>query len=174
MPFRIIVVLLAALIALPGYALDLETPFGSIDGGELSISDWSGNPVIVVNTASRCGYTQQYGGLQKLYDRYRDKGLVVLAVPSNDFKQELSSDEKVKEFCDVQFGLDIPMTTITPVRGRDAHPFYTSLEDEAGFAPRWNFNKVLIGPDGSIVDTWGSRTKPLSGNITRAVEALLE
>jgi len=174
MPFRMIVVFLAALVALPALALDLKTPFGSIDGGELSLGDWSGQPVLVVNTASRCGYTQQYAGLQKLYDRYRDQGLVVLAVPSNDFRQELSSDEEVKEFCEVQFGLDIPMTTITPVRGGDAHPFYASLADEAGFAPRWNFNKVLIGPDGSVAGTWGSRTKPLSGKITHAVEALLE
>lgn len=174
MPFRIIVVFLAALVALPALALDLKAPFGSIDGGELAIADWSGQPVLVVNTASRCGYTQQYAGLQELYDRYRDQGFVVLAVPSNDFRQELSSDEKVKEFCEVQFGLDIPMTTITPVRGREAHPFYASLADEEGFAPRWNFNKVLIGPEGSVAGTWGSRTKPLSGKITRAVEALIE
>ena len=116
-----------ALLALPALALELDAPFDSIDGGDLRVSDWRGQPVLLVNTASRCGFTYQYDGLQELYDRYRDRGLVVLAVPSNDFRQELSSEEEVKEFCEVNFGLDIPMTTITPVRGSQAHPLYASL-----------------------------------------------
>jgi len=171
---RLIIAFFAAFLALPAAALDLDAPFGNIDGGEIRLSDWQGQPVLVVNTASRCGFTHQYDGLQALYDKYRDRGLVVLAVPSDDFRQELSSEAEVKEFCEVNFGLDIPMTTITPVKGSRAHPFYASLADEADFAPRWNFNKVLIGPDGSVAGTWGSRTKPLSGEITHAVEALLE
>jgi len=170
---RLIAALLATLLALPAAALDRAAPFGNIDGGELRLSDWAGQPVLVVNTASRCGFTPQYDGLQALYDRYRDRGLVVLAVPSDDFRQELSSEAEVKEFCEVNFGLDIPMTTITPVRGPQAHPFYASLAAETGFAPSWNFNKVLIAPDGRVAGTWGSMTKPLSGAITREVEALL-
>jgi len=170
---RLIAALCATLLALPAAALDRAAPFGNIDGGELRLSDWAGQPVLVVNTASRCGFTPQYDGLQALYDRYRDRGLVVLAVPSDDFRQELSSEAEVKEFCEVNFGLDIPMTSITPVRGPQAHPFYASLAAETGFAPSWNFNKVLIAPDGRVAGTWGSMTKPLSGAITREVEALL-
>ena len=137
------------------------------------MSDWAGRPVLVVNTASLCGFTPQYEALQTLYDRYRDAGLVVLAVPSNDFRQELGSAEEVKDFCELTFGLDLPMTDILSVRGRDAHPFYRWLSDEHGFEPRWNFYKVLIGPDGTPAGAWGSRTKPLSGAITDPIEAFL-
>jgi glutathione peroxidase len=170
---RPIIAVFAAFFALPAAALDLDAPFGNIDGGELRLSDWQGQPVLVVNTASRCGFTHQYDGLQALYDTYRDRGLVVLAVPSDDFRQELSSEAEVKEFCEVNFGLDIPMTTITPVKGAQAHPFYASLADETGFAPAWNFNKVLIGPDGEVAGTWGSVARPTSREITGRIEALL-
>lgn len=170
---RLIIAFFAAFLALPAAALDLAAPFGNIDGGEIRLSDWRGQPVLVVNTASRCGFTHQYDGLQALYDEYRDRGLVVLAVPSDDFRQELSSEAEVKEFCEVNFGLDIPMTTITPVRGSQAHPFYASLAQEAGFAPSWNFNKVLIGPDGAVAGTWGSVARPTSKEITGRIEALL-
>lgn len=170
---RLIAAILATLLALPAAALDLATPFGNIDGGEIRLSDWQGRPVLVVNTASRCGFTPQYDGLQALYDRYRDAGLIVLAVPSNDFRQELASEAEVKEFCEVNFGLDLPMTTITPVTGAQAHPFYATLAAETGFAPAWNFNKVLIDPEGRVAGTWGSMTKPLSGAITGKIEAML-
>lgn len=147
--------------------------FALIDGGSLSLSDWAGRPVLVVNTASRCGFTPQYKGLQALYERYRDRGLVVLAVPSNDFRQELSSEAEVRQFCALNFDLDLPMTTITPVRGPSAHPFYRWLSQTAGWAPSWNFNKVLIAPDGSVAGTWGSTTRPLASVLTRRIEALL-
>ncbi len=147
--------------------------FDSIDGGTLSLDDWRGQPVLVVNTASRCGYTGQYDELQALYDRYRDRGLVVLAVPSNDFRQELATDAEVAEFCEVNFGLDFPMTTITSVKGAAAHPFYQWLSQTEGFVPGWNFNKVLIAPDGSVAGTFGAPVKPLSGRITTQIEAML-
>ncbi|MDV7145767.1 glutathione peroxidase [Tropicimonas sp. TH_r6] len=147
--------------------------FDSIDGGKISLEDWRGQPVLVVNTASRCGFSGQYDGLQALYDRYRDQGLKVLAVPSNDFRQELASAEAVKNFCELNYNLDLPMTDITSVRGAQAHPFYKSVQAETRFVPRWNFNKVLVGPDGQVVKTWGARTKPQSGAITREIEALL-
>jgi glutathione peroxidase len=171
---RIFAIILASLFSIPAMALDLDAPFGNIDGGEIRLSDWAGQPVLVVNTASRCGFTPQYDGLQALYDQYRDRGLVVLAVPSDDFRQELSSEAAVKEFCEVNFGLDIPMTTITSVRGDTVHPFYESLLAETGFAPTWNFNKVLIAPDGRVAGTWGSTTRPTSGQITRQIEAMLK
>ncbi|MBV2358215.1 glutathione peroxidase [Thalassococcus sp. CAU 1522] len=147
--------------------------FDNIDGGTLDMSDWAGRPVLVVNTASQCAFTRQYSELQALYDRYRDRGLVVLAVPSDDFRQELDSAEVVKEFCEVNFGLTLPMTDITPVSGPQAHPFYRFVQETAGFAPRWNFNKVLIGPDGAVVATWGSAAKPLSRSVTDRIEPLL-
>lgn len=148
--------------------------FASIDGGTLDLSQWQGQPVLVVNTASRCGFTPQYDGLQTLYDRYRDRGLVVLAVPSDDFRQELDSAEAVKDYCETTFGLTIPMTDITHVRGEAAHPFYAWVRDIEGFEPSWNFNKILIGPQGEVLATWGSTTRPLSTAITGAVEAALD
>ncbi|WP_373274784.1 glutathione peroxidase [Roseobacter insulae] len=148
--------------------------FASIDGGTLNTGDWAGQPVLVVNTASQCGFTGQYDGLQALYDTYRDRGLVVLAVPSDDFNQELASAAEVKEFCDLNFALDLPMTDITPVKGARAHPFYREVAAETGFTPRWNFNKVLIAPDGDVVETWGAATKPQSAKVTRAIERLLK
>ncbi|QFS82396.1 Hydroperoxy fatty acid reductase gpx1 [Roseivivax sp. THAF40] len=169
---RLIAPFVALLLsALPVAALDFSFP--SIDGGTVEMSDWDGQPVLVVNTASRCAFTGQYDALQTLYDRYRDQGLVVLTVPSGDFRQELGSEEEVKEFCEVNFGLDLPMTTITSVRGAAAHPFYAWLRAETGFEPTWNFNKVLIGPDGAVVATYGSTTRPLAPVLTREIEALL-
>ena len=164
---------LAACLATAVLAGGRDARFASIDGGYLEMSDWAGQPVLVVNTASQCGFTGQYAGLQTLYDRYRDAGLVVLAVPSDDFNQELGSAEEVKEFCELNYGLDMPMADITRVKGRNAHPFYKAVREETGFAPRWNFNKVLIGPDGAVVQTWGAGTEPLSPKITGAVEGLL-
>ncbi len=171
---RVISTVFAMTFAGGAAALDLTTPFGSIDGGTLALSDWDGQPVLVVNTASQCAFTKQYRGLQDLYDAYRARGLVVVAVPSDDFNQELASDEEVKDFCELQYGIDMPMTTITHVKGRNAHAFYASLREEADFVPSWNFNKVLISPDGEIAAIFGSRVKPLSPKVTGAIEALLD
>lgn len=170
---RAIILIVAMMIGFQAKAVELNVPFDSIDGGTLSLSQWSGQPILVVNTASRCAYTKQYSGLQALYETYRDRGLVVLVVPSDDFNQELSSEEKVKEFCELQYGIDMPMTGITHVKGSDAHPFYKSLVNDANFVPNWNFNKVLIGPRGSVVKTYGSRTKPTSSEIADDIEGLL-
>ena len=147
--------------------------FDDIDGGTHALADWAGQPVLVVNTASRCGFTGQYEGLQTLWERYRDRGLVVLAVPSDDFRQELDSAEAVRDFCEANFGLTLPMTDITRVTGADAHPFYRWLADSHGFVPAWNFNKVLIGPEGAPVAFWGATVNPLSGPVRAAIEPLL-
>ncbi len=169
---RALAFIFAMLAALPAAAMD-RFYFDSIDGGQYNTADWRGRPVLVVNTASLCGFTPQYEGLQTLYDRYRDRGLIVLAVPSDDFRQELGSEAEVKEFCELTYGLDLPMTTITNVRGRNAHPFYRWLARSNGFTPSWNFNKVLIAPDGSVAATWGSGTRPLSRSIAGTIEAML-
>lgn len=162
----------ALVTALPAVALERVT-FTSIDGGTIDSADWQGRPVLVVNTASRCAFTRQYDGLQALYDRFRGDGLIVLAVPSNDFRQELATEQQVKDFCALNFDLDLPMTAITRVRGAEAHPLYRQLAAEHGFTPAWNFNKVLIGPDGEVAGTWGSATEPLSPAITGPIEAML-
>ena len=169
----ILAVVMSLLGATSGIAALRDVTFSNIDGGTLNLADWAGRPVLVVNTASQCGFTYQYAGLQALYDQYEARGLVVLAVPSDDFNQELASAEKVKEFCEISFGLNLPMTDITHVRGAQAHPFYKALAAEVGFVPKWNFNKVLIGPDGDVVGTWGSSTKPQSSAIVNAIKPLL-
>ncbi|MGC1502639.1 MAG: glutathione peroxidase [Sulfitobacter sp.] len=148
--------------------------FANIDGGTLNLSQWAGQPVLVVNTASQCGFTGQYEGLQALYDRYKERGLVVLAVPSDDFNQELASAAEVKDFCEIAFGLDLPMTDISHVKGGKAHAFYKAVLAETGFVPRWNFNKVLIGPEGAVLGTWGASVKPQSRAIVGAIEPLLK
>lgn len=150
-----------------------DVAFPSIDGGEIRLSDWAGRPVLVVNTASLCAFTPQYEGLQALYDRYREAGLVVLAVPSDSFRQELGSEEEVRDFCELTFGLDLPMTEITDVAGRDAHPFYLWLAEAHGVEPAWNFAKVLIGPDGAYVTDWGPAVSPGAREIADRIEALL-
>lgn len=150
-----------------------DVDFANIDGGTLRLDDWAGQPVLVVNTASQCGFTPQYEGLQALYDSFKARGLVVLAVPSDDFNQELSSAAKVKEFCEVSFGLDLPMADISHVKGRKAHAFYKAVRQQTGFVPKWNFNKVLIGADGQVLGTWGASTKPQSAKIRKAIEPLL-
>ena len=161
------------IVSLPAHAGGFSGTFSSIDGGELSIEDWRGRPVLVTNTASRCGFTRQYDELQALYDDYREAGLVVLAVPSQDFRQELATEEEIKDFCEVNFNLDIPMTGISKVRGPDAHPFYRALKQQTGFEPSWNFSKVLIGPDGEFVAAWGPVVKPTAPAIVGEIEALL-
>ena len=171
--FRIATLVALILGVKTAVAEPMSHSFDNIDGGVLNLSEWSGQPVLVVNTASQCGFTHQYEGLQTLYDTYRSAGLVVLAVPSDDFRQELDSAEEVKAFCEMTFGLDMPMADITSVKGRTAHPFYQDVREETGFTPKWNFNKVLIAPDGSVAATWGANTKPMSGAIRAAIEEFL-
>jgi glutathione peroxidase len=145
--------------------------FTSIDGGTYDTSKWRGKPVLVVNTASMCGYTPQYTDLQTLSDHYGEKA-VVLAVPSDDFNQELASDTEVKEFCDLNYSLTLPMTTIAHVAAGDIDPFYAWVSETQGFVPGWNFNKVLIGPDGNFVQAWGSNAKPM-GAVKDAMDAIM-
>ena len=147
--------------------------FPSIDGGILNTADWRGRPVLVVNTASLCGFTPQLQGMQSLHDEYGPRGLVVLATPSDDFAQELDDAAKVKEFCTLEYGITLPMTDIIHVKSGDVHPFYRWVRDTAGHVPGWNFNKVLLGPDGNVVNSWGSMTRPESRAIRAAFEPLL-
>jgi glutathione peroxidase len=150
--------------------------FTSIDGEPLPLRQFAGQAVLVVNTASLCGFTYQYEGLQTLWEAYRERGLVVLGVPSNDFGgQEPGSATEIKEFCEVNFDLDFPLTEKQTVRGEAAHPFFRHVTEELGpdAAPRWNFHKYLIAPDGRLTGAWPSRVEPGAPEVTRAIEAVL-
>ncbi|WP_170563834.1 glutathione peroxidase [Ruegeria atlantica] len=170
---RLLLLSVLLLVARAVQATPLTGEFDSIDGGTLSLEGWRGQPVLIVNTASHCGFTGQYAGLQKIHDTYADRGLVVLAVPSDSFNQELGSAKEVKQFCEMNYGLTLPMTDITPVKDAGAHPFYKAVAQQTGFVPKWNFNKILIDPAGEVVATYGSNVKPDSPKLLRQVEALL-
>jgi len=150
--------------------------FNDIDGEPLELSRFAGQALLVVNTASACGYTPQYAELETLWSRYRARGLVVLGVPSNDFgAQEPGSEAEIKQFCQTNYTVDFPLTQKQRVIGGDAHPFYQWVVDEIGevAAPKWNFHKYLIGPDGSLAGLWPSDVSPLDSEITDAIDALL-
>ena len=150
--------------------------FLSIDGESLPLSRFEGKALLIVNTASFCGYTYQYDGLQKLWERYRDQGLVVLGVPSNDFgNQEPGSEADIKKFCEVRY-IDFPLTSKVAVRGANAHPFYkwAARVLGAGAAPRWNFHKYLVSPDGRLVTHFSSATEPGSKKVTAAIEKVIQ
>ena len=140
----------------------------TITGAQKPLADYDGSVVLVVNTASLCGFTPQLAGMQALHEEFGPKGLVVLATPSDDFAQELDDAKKVKEFCTINYGITLPMSDIIHVARGDVHPFYAWLKDTHGYAPAWNFGKVLLGPEGQVVPTWGSMTKPESEDIRAA------
>jgi glutathione peroxidase len=153
-----------------------DIAFTSIDGQPLPLSKFAGHPVLVVNTASKCGLTPQYEGLEELYRQYRDQGLVVLGVPSNQFAgQEPGTEAEIAEFCTLNFNVDFPMTSKTEVIGQGAHPFYAWAKGQLGEAaePKWNFHKILIGKDGQALAGFGSRTEPLDPEIKAGVEGAL-
>jgi glutathione peroxidase len=150
--------------------------FTSIEGQPLSLSEYRGKAVLVVNTASRCGFTPQYAGLQSLWEKYRDRGLVVLGVPSNDFGgQEPGSEAEIKSFCEVNFDIDFPMTAKEVVSGDGAHPFYKWAGEELGAlsVPRWNFHKILLDTEGKAVDWFAPTTAPDADKLTAAIEKVL-
>ena len=150
--------------------------FTTIDGGPLPLSNFTGKAVLVVNTASECGHTPQYKDLQMLWQRYRDRGLVVLGVPSNDFGgQEPGTEAEIKRFCERQYAVDFPLTAKVHVTGGEAHPFYQWAANVAGEAasPRWNFHKYLVGPDGELAAWFPTKTSPTAAEVTEAVEDAL-
>ena len=150
--------------------------FTAIDGDKLDLADYRGKVLLVVNTASQCGFTSQYDGLEAIWQKYQDQGLVVIGVPSNDFgKQEPGTAEEIKSFCEVNFNITFPMADKTIVKGNEAHPFYTWAADELGAMsrPRWNFHKYLIGRDGTIAGWFSSVTSPQSEKIETAIRQAL-
>jgi glutathione peroxidase len=150
-----------------------EFSFRKSGGGDLPLAAWRGKSVLVVNTASECGFTPQYAELETLWRRYRDKGFVLLAVPSNDFGgQEPGADAEIKSFCETNYAIDFPLAAKEKTVGPDAHAFYRWIVAELGEtgAPRWNFHKYLIGPDGALLGTWPSRVSPIDSAITHEIE----
>ena len=152
----------------------LDTEMRVLDSSEtINLCQFEEKVILVVNVASRCGYTYQYATLQKLYEEYKDDDFVILGVPSRDFMQEYSNEEDVAEFCSTEYGVNFPMFATAKVRGKKAHPFYKKLADESGISPNWTFNKYLISRDGSVVSTYGSSVKPDSVELTTDIEKLL-
>jgi glutathione peroxidase len=147
----------------------------SILGNTINLNDYKNKVVLVVNTASYCGFTKQYADLQILWDKYKSDGLVVLGIPSNSFNQEKKNDKDVKKFCEVDFNIDFPLTTITKVKGEDAHEIFKWAKDNYGkeAIPKWNFHKILINKDGKIEDTFSSFTNPMSKKIIKKIEEIL-
>ena len=147
----------------------------SIEGKEIKMSDYKDKVVLLVNTASKCGFTPQYSGLQKIYERYKDDGFIVLGVPSNQFNQELTKNSDVKEFCEIRFGVNFPLTKIQKIKGEDAHPIYKWVAENVSLigTPRWNFHKYLIGKDGQIINWYSSMTSPSSEGLINEIEKAL-
>ena len=144
----------------------------------INLSDYKGKTLVVVNTASLCGFTYQYDGLQKLYDDYKDQGLIVLGVPSNDFgNQESGTNSEVKEFCESTFSITFPLTEKNIVKGKDAHPFFKWSKKELGFiggVPRWNFHKIIIDKDGNAIAGYTALTRPSSKKFISEIEKALQ
>ena len=150
--------------------------FAAIDGTALPLAAYRGRPVLLVNTASFCGFTPQYAELEALWRRYRGRGLVVIGVPSNDFgAQEPGSAQEIREFCEKSYAIDFPLTEKQTVVGAAAHPFFRWIAEELGEAgaPRWNFHKYLVAPDGSLAGAWPSAVRPSDGAILAELEPLL-
>ena len=148
----------------------------SISGGDIKLADYKNKVVLLVNTASYCGFTKQYDDLQYIWDKYKNRNFVVLAVPSDTFNQEKKTNGEVKEFCEFNFNITFPITEISSVKGEFAHPIYKWAIDNYGSAakPKWNFHKILINSDGIIEETYSSLTNPRSKKITSKIEELIE
>ena len=148
--------------------------FPAIEGGTLALGAFQGRVLLVANTASFCGYTYQYAGLETLHTALGPQGLTVIGVPSRDFNQESPDDATVKNFCETKFGIDFPLAGLSHVRGKPAAPFYAWVREVRQWEPDWNFNKVLIGRDGRIAGTFGSGDEPQGGRLGHAIAAALQ
>ena len=171
---RAFLALSAAALAAPARAETTAHAFSfeAIEGGPLPLADFAGRVLLIANTASRCGFTYQYDALQTVWTRYRERGLTVLGVPSNDFRQELADEAAVKDFCETNFAIDFPMTAITHVAGENAHPFYAWARERLGAdaAPRWNFHKYVVDGEGRLVGAFGTGVEPTQREVLETIE----
>ena len=149
--------------------------FNGIDGGFVDLNNYKNKIIVVVNVASRCGFTSQYEDLQKIWERYKKNDLVVIGVPTNNFKQEPGSNKEIKDFCETNFNVNFPMTEKMNVIGKDAHPFYKWARENHGKSaiPKWNFHKIIVGKDGKVKETFSSITRPSSKKFKSLIEKLI-
>tara|TARA_B110000438_G_scaffold294878_1_gene336959 strand:- start:46 stop:600 length:555 start_codon:yes stop_codon:yes gene_type:complete len=153
--------------------LAYEFSFNDLDGSQMKLSEYKDKIIVIVNVASQCGFTSQYEDMQTMWDKYQNKGLVIIGVPSNDFgNQEPGSSSEIKNFCEAKFGITFPMTEKVSVKGNDAHPFYLWAKEDYGNGaiPKWNFHKIVVGKNGKIIDTFASITKPTSKKFVKVIE----
>ena len=157
--------------------LAYDFKFKDLDGSILSLSEYKGKVIVVVNVASQCGFTKQYEDMQKVWNKYQTKGVVMLGVPSNDFgNQEPGNNDDIKNFCEAKFGISFPMTEKVLVKGTDAHPFYVWARENHGKSaiPKWNFHKIIINKDGKVAETFSSITSPSSSKFIKTLEKLIK
>ena len=153
-----------------------EFEFNGLDGSVIKLSDYKDKVIVIVNVASRCGYTPQYENLQTLWSDYKNKGLVVIGVPTNNFKQEPGNNKEIKDFCETNFGINFPMTEKIDVIGSKAHPFYAWAKKNHGISaiPKWNFHKIIVSKNGKVADTFAPFTKPDSKKFIKSLETALK
>ena len=157
--------------------LAYDFSFNDLDGTLLNLSEYKNKVIVVVNVASQCGFTSQYEDMQQIWDKYQNKGIVMLGVPSNDFgNQEPGNSKEIKNFCEAKFGITFPMTEKVTVKGENAHPFYKWAKENYGKSaiPKWNFHKIIVGKDGKIFDTFASITNPSSKKFIKVLEEALD
>jgi glutathione peroxidase len=150
--------------------------FNGIDGEAINISKYKNNVIVIVNVASRCGFTNQYEDLQNLWTNFKKDGLVVIGVPTDNFKQEPGTNNEIKSFCETTFGIDFPLTQKTNVLGKNAHPFFIWAKENHGRSaiPKWNFHKIIVGKDGKVAETFTSITKPSSNKFIKLIKQELK
>mgnify|MGYP006149652021 FL=1 len=153
-----------------------EFSFKGVDGSVINLADYKEKVILVVNVASRCGFTNQYKDLQALWTQYKDNNLIVLGVPSNNFRQEPGTNKDIKDFCETTFGVNFPITEKIDVIGKKSHPFFVWAKKNHGIGavPKWNFHKIIIGKDGKVADTFTSITNPSSKKFTASIEKELK
>ena len=157
--------------------LAYDFDFSDLDGSTLNLSEYKNKVIVVINVASQCGFTKQYEDMQKIWEKYQARGVIMLGIPSNDFgNQEPGSNQEIKNFCEAKFGISFPMTEKVSVKGESAHPFYKWAKENHGKSavPKWNFHKIIIGKNGKIVDTFASITNPSSKKFVEALEKALD
>ena len=157
--------------------LAYDFKFKDLDGSILSLSEYKGKIIVVVNVASQCGFTKQYEDMQKIWSEYQKKGVVMIGVPSNDFgNQEPGNNEDIKNFCEAKFGISFPMTEKVIVKGKEAHPFYIWARENHGKSavPKWNFHKIIVDKNGKIAETFSSITRPSSNKFIKTLEKLIK
>ena len=150
--------------------------FKGIDGSDIDIDKYKNKVIVIVNVASRCGFTNQYQDLQNLWTNYKDQGLIVIGVPTDNFRQEPGSNKEIKDFCETTFGIDFPLAEKTDVIGSNAHPFFIWAKKNYGSSaiPKWNFHKIIIGKNGKVADTFMSITKPTSSKFIKIINQELK